>query len=531
MSHLSAIGSARARSLLAVVAGLVLASSVTLTAVASTSALTRYLVVFNGTYALDGTYALGGNYALYHEYALNIVKAAGGTVTTDLSKQIGVMVVESANSDLYALLSAYALVQEVGQDYSWQGIERYALDGTYALAGDYALTGGYALDEGYALVNGYALGEEGGSPETTTDPVEALQWDMAMIHAPQAHAKQAGRPEVQVGVLDSGISGYHVDFQKGGVSNVDCALGHDSLAVLPLGVAVGSPDPCVDNQFHGTHVAGTIGARENGVGVVGVAPNITLVPVKVCDATGYCYASSVLDGITYAGDKKLEVINMSFFVDDDAFQTSTEFKCTTDPTQRAFRAALARALQYARSQGVVAVAALGNESKDLAHPVDDAGQPIQNACKVVPAEVAGVVGTSALGPQSELAGYSNWGTGAVDISAPGGNGTTGDCSTTILSTLPGDAYGCIQGTSMASPHVAGLAALIESQYGSLGADGDWKLDPTKVESILQQSAIDIGLSGYDACYGNGRIDAYRAVTGATSRATDSSVGACTGGGG
>jgi subtilisin family serine protease len=519
MSHRMAIGFGRARSMLALLSGLVLAGSLAASATASTASLQRYLVVFGGSYALDGTYALGGDYALNHQYALNIVRAAGGTVTDDLSKQTGVMVVESASSTFYALLTGYALVQEVGQDYAWQGIERYALDGSYA------------LDGAYALGSGYALGATGSAPEPTADPGEALQWDMAMIHADQAHQVQGGRPEVQVGVLDSGISGYHVDFQKNGVSNVDCALGHDSLGILPANLAIGSPDPCVDNQFHGTHVAGTIGARANGIGVVGVAPNVTLVPVKVCDATGYCYASSVVDGITYAGDKKLEVINMSFFVDDDAFQASTEFKCTTDPTQRAFRTALERALQYARNQGVVAVAALGNESKDLAHPVDDAGQPIQNACKVIPGEASGVVGVSALGPTSGLASYSNYGTGATDVAAPGGDGTTGDCTTNILSTLPGDTYGCIEGTSMASPHVAGLAALIESQYGYLGADGDWKLDPTKVESILQSSAIDIGSPGYDACYGNGRIDAYRAVTGATARATDPSAPACTGGGG
>jgi subtilisin family serine protease len=217
---------------------------------------------------------------------------------------------------------------------------------------------------------------------------------------------------------------------------------------------------------------------------------------------------------------------MSFFVDDDAFQTSTEFKCTTDSTQRAFRKSLERALQYARSRGVTAVAALGNEDKDLAHPVDDAGQPIQNACDVVPAETAGVIGTMALGPQSEKASYSNYGTGATDVAAPGGNGTTGDCTTTILSTLPGNAYGCIQGTSMASPHTAGLAALIASQFGSLGADGDWKIDPTRIESILQATAVDIGLSGYDECFGNGRIDALRAVTNKTARAYDGTAPAC-----
>jgi subtilisin family serine protease len=503
MSQLTALAHGRFRRFLGAATGVVLAGSMTLTTVASTSAIQRYLVVFGGTYALDGTYALGGgyaldgtyalgsNYALAHQYALDIVQAAGGTVTDDMSKQIGVMVVESANTAFYALIRNYALVQEVGLDYAWQGIN------------DYALGGG-----------------AGSAPETVADPLESVQWDMQMIHADAAHQIQGGRPEVQVGVLDSGISGYHVDFQKNGVSNVDCALGHDSLAILPPGVAVGSPLPCVDNQFHGTHVAGTIGARANGVGITGVAPNVTLVPVKVCDASGFCYASAVIDGLTYAGDKKFEVVNMSFFVDDDAFQVSTEFKCTTDPTQRAFRLSLERALQYARTQGVVAVAALGNEDTDLAHP--DSG----NECDVVPAESSGVIGTAAVGPDSAKASYSNYGTGATDITAPGGDGTTGDCTTTILSTLPGNAYGCIQGTSMASPHAAGVVALIVSQFGYLGADGDWKIEVTKVESILQGTAIDIGLGGYDECYGNGRIDALRAVMKNTARAYDASAPFC-----
>jgi subtilisin family serine protease len=500
---------ARLRRWLAALAGVVLAGSMTIAAGASEGATARYLVVFGGTYALDGAYALGGgyaldgvyalgsNYALAHQYALDIVHSAGGTVTDDLSKQIGVMVVESANTAFYALIRNYALVQEVGRDYAWQGIN------------DYALGDGYALDGG-----------AGDAPETVADPLESAQWDMQMIHADAAHAVQGGRPQVQVGVLDSGISGYHVDFQKDGVSNVDCSLGHDSLAILPPGVAVGSPLPCVDNQFHGTHVAGTIAARANGIGITGVAPNVTLVPVKVCDASGFCYASAVIDGITYAGDKKLEVINMSFFVDDDTFQVSTEFKCTTDPTQRAFRSALERALQYARTQGVVAVAALGNEDTDLAHP--ESG----NECDVVPAESSGVIGTAAVGRDSAKASYSNYGTGATDITAPGGDGTTGDCTTTILSTLPADAYGCIQGTSMASPHAAGVAALIVSQFGYLGADGDWKMEPTKVESLMQGTAVDIGLAGYDECYGNGRIDALRAVMKTTTRAYDGSAPFC-----
>jgi len=97
--------------------------------------------------------------------------------------------------------------------------------------------------------------------------------------------------------------------------------------------------------------------------------------------------------------------------------------------------------------------------------------------------------------REEKAGYSNYGTGANDAAAPGGNGTTGDCTRTILSTFPGSSYFCIQGTSMASPHAAGVAALIVSEYGTLGADGDVKLSPTRVESYLQGTAIDQGLPG------------------------------------
>jgi len=487
---------ARIRRTLTALAGLLLAGSLSLNVSAGEQYALRYLVVFGGSYALDGSYALGGNYALNHEYALGLVKGAGGTVTNDLSKQIGVMIVESSNEAFYALMSSYALVEEVGQDYSWQGIPSYALDQP---AGD--------------------------APEPLDDPGEPLQWDMVQIRTDAAHDVQGGRPEVQVGVLDSGIDGNHADFKKGVVSNVDCAKGRNSLAALPPGVAVGVPDPCVDNQFHGTHVAGTIAARANGYGIVGVAPNVTLVPVKVCDTTGYCYASAVVDGITYAGDQEFEVINMSFFVDDNEFQESTEFKCNSDPVQRAFRRSVERALQYARSQGVLPVAALGNSDQDLAHPVDDAGQPISNECEVVPAESSGVVGTMALGRNSEKARYSNYGVGMTDVAAPGGNGTTGDCRRTILSTIPGG-YLCIQGTSMASPHAAGVAALIVSQFGSIGTDGDWKMEPTRVEAILQSTAVDIGLRGYDECFGNGRIDALRAVTKDTSRAYDATAPHC-----
>ena len=216
---------------------------------------------------------------------------------------------------------------------------------------------------------------------------------------------------------------------------------------------------------------------------------------------------------------------MSFFVDDDEFQASTEFKCANNETQRAFRHATERAIQYVRNQGVTPVAALGNSDRDLAHTAEG------NNCDVVPAESSGVVGTAALGPQSEKSSYSNWGAGATDVAAPGGNGnlqrdTAEYCTRQVVSTIPGNLWGCFQGTSMASPHATGVSALIVSQFGQADGSGGLGLSPGTVASKLQSTTVDIGLKAYDECFGNGRIDALRAVRGDTSKSYDSTAPFC-----
>lgn len=473
-----------ARRALAILVSLSIALTVSgLAAQAQDSPSKSYLVVFAATESVEGVFQLGGD----HASALALVQSAGGTVTADLTQQIAVMLARSTNPAFADVLRSSSLVAEVGEDFGWKQFPSTS----------------EAIASGALTVVDAKAASAAGAP----DPLEDRQWSMKLIHAPQARAVQPGLRAVSVGILDSGIDASHVDFNGPGGTNVDCVRGRN---FIPLGPApqLGTPSPCTDNQFHGTHVSGIVAAQANNLGVVGVAPGVTLVPVKVCDSQGFCYVGPVVAGITYAGDARLDVINMSFFMDDAEFQASTEFKCDSDPRQRAFKESANRALRYARQRGVTPVAALGNSDTDLQK------QP----CDVVPAESPGVVGVMAVGPASQKASYSSYGYGPTDVAAPGGAGTTMNCSNTVLSTIPGG-YGCFQGTSMASPHAAGVAALIASQLG----DG---ASPSAVQTRLQATAIDIGLAGYDKCFGNGRIDALRAVQNQRSAAYDASAPFC-----
>ena len=211
----------------------------TAAATAADSLSQRYLVV------LAGTPGSGHVCPDRHRRCGRVTAATppAARVATDLRSQIGVVVVESANP---ALASDPRGVAPRGGSRC-----RLALEGPAGrVAGDARCSRRQATTP----------------PSRATTRSSRCSGTCSRSERDEAHAIQGGIPAVDVGILDTGIDGNHVDFKKAGVSNVDCARGHNSVTFLPTGPGVGTPDPCIDNQFHGTHVAGTIGARANGLG-------------------------------------------------------------------------------------------------------------------------------------------------------------------------------------------------------------------------------------------------------------------------
>src|SRR6478752_5563652 len=351
------------------------------------------------------------------------VQAAGGTVVQSWP-EIGVVVAHSTRSafraDVVRLAEGHA-VESVGATRTVAVKE--GTPGSSAPAARHASAGqmstGDAQDAGPA-----------------TDPRESEQWDMAMIKADQAHQVTDGSRSVLVGVLDSGIDASHPDLKP----NIDAA---DSASCIGAGKPDTTPSSWLPTTSgHGTHVAGTIAAARNGIGIVGVAPNVRLASVKVvCDAA--------------AGNSNYDLANK-----------------TTDST-----------------------------SPDDSTPV---ARTINNGCHDIPTELPGVATVSALTQTTDKASYSNLGEGVIDVAAPGSR---------ILSTWPGRGYALLSGTSMASPHVAGVLALLKSTHPDA--------TPAQLIAMLRGEADDhacptdtrcTGSTDDNAFYGEGIADALDAVT-------------------
>ncbi len=284
---------------------------------------------------------------------------------------------------------------------------------------------------------------------TGTDPHRGSQWDLTKIRTPAAWEKSTGAG-VTVAVIDTGVDAAHPDLPGQVLPGIDLVAGTSGVSTDPNG--------------HGTHVSGTIAAATgNGVGIAGIAPDARILPVRVLGANGSGMMSAVATGITWAADHGADVINMSL-------GSTSQVSAVTN------------AVAYARSKGVVVVASAGNSRSS--------GSPVS-----YPAADPGVIAVASTDSADNYSTFSNRGT-YVDVAAPG---------TAILSTLPEGmgGYAYYSGTSMAAPHVAALAALIDAYVPGLS--------PDQVQQAMETSAVDLGPAGKDVDFGHGRIDAVAAL--------------------
>lgn len=548
------------------VAGSLSIPSVSPASAAPTAETDTYLVLADDAASVDSARAA--------------VSAAGGQVVGEIG-EIGAVIATSNRSDFAAATDAQAGVA---------GVARNGVVGTLPKADT-------VNAEARAEANAAAATVRDNRPrDPAAEPLADLQWDMKMIRATPdgSYGKQPGRKGVLVGVLDSGIDGTHPDIAP----NFNEALSRNFVTDIP---AIDGPceyASCVDpvnedDDGHGTHVAGEIASPINGIGMAGVAPNVTLVNIRVGQDSGFIFLEPAVKALIYAGKIGVDVVNMSFFID------PWLYNCQANPAdspeqqaeQRTIVAATQRAINFAHRRGVTLVAALGNEHNDIGDPGIDTISPdypadtayprtIDNAsCLTMPTEANHVIAVSALGPSGAKADYSNHGLEQTDVSAPGGwfrdylgtpqfrtaanevlgpmphnvaalsplvDQTTGESiSPFVISqcSAPGPAnctyWQYLQGTSMASPHAAGVAALIVSEFGRrAGRRGELTMDPDKVEWILRRTATETACpavnpityvnegrdASYDApcvvdandpnrnsIYGDGIVDALNAV--------------------
>jgi subtilisin family serine protease len=461
-----------------------------------------------------------------------------------------------------------------------------------------------------------------------TEPLAGLQWDMRQIDATPSgsYGTELGDKGVIVAVIDTGIDGSHPDIAP----NFNKGLSRNWTTDIPLidGKCQSDPDKScsdpadVDEDGHGTHVAGTIAAPVNGLGMAGVAPNVTLVNDRAGQDSGFFFLWETVNALHYAGDIGADVANMSFYTDpweyncpgthpavDPATGAPTD-SAAEQAEQQLVRDTTQDAVDYAIGKGVTLVAAAGNAASNLDGSKLDETSPdyppgtekarlVTDWCRDMPSEADGVISVSAVGPSGAKADYSNYGdagnpagdvpAGEIDVAAPGGyfrdffgtaqhrvpgNEILGpyplsvaraakevdgagkptsefvvrDCPAEKTNTganpspQPGSLTDCsyyqlIQGTSMASPHAAGVAALIVSRFGTPDAErGGLTMDPAAVRERLRETAADhacpdpatvdytivgrpaswtatcVGTAAYNGFYGDGIVNALAAVT-------------------
>jgi subtilisin family serine protease len=522
--------------------------------IAALTTIAAMLAVAPAALAADRTYVVVYEQGASPASARAAVKAAGGKIVRE-NRAVGVATVRSSSSNFESratkakAIKGVAPNRSIGSVPNGQGRKRDP------------------VEDQADIRSGATSRADVPAPPPGGEPLSGGQWDMAMMDATPtgSYAHQIGSHAVRVGVMDTGIQGNHPDIAP----NFNAGLSRNFTTDIPIidgECAADYPvDPCtdpddiacaddpdgscddpadVDEDGHGTHVAGTIASPLNGVGIGGVAPGVELVNLRAGQDSGYFFIQPTVDALTYAGDNGIDVVNMSFYID------PWLYNCTANPAdspseqaeQQTIIVATQRALDYARARDVTLVSASGNESTDLGNPLFDDTSPdfppetahdrnVDNSCLNLPAEGEGVMAINSVGPTGRKSYFSNYGVEQSTVAAPGGDsreyfGTpqyrrpenlivapypsralgeshgvidpaTGEPITAPGATAPGlvrvgnDYWQWIQGTSMAAPHAVGVAALIVAQFGTTdAAHGGVTLPASQVERILRSTAVD-----------------------------------------